>query len=80
MLDLKDYNISTFSSLTITQPSVSDHELAARLFHSLPRWLNDGFVKPNHPRVLKGGLQAVTDGFEKDRSEGPLDYKIVYQI
>lgn len=36
----------------IFKPSLADHETAANLFLSLLNWLEDGIIKPNHPRIL----------------------------
>lgn len=71
---------NNLSQANADKPSVADHELVARLFHSLSQWLSDGYIKPNHPRILTGGLQAVEIGFGRDRCDGPLDYKIVYEV
>ncbi|KAJ5283318.1 hypothetical protein N7505_001298 [Penicillium chrysogenum] len=62
------------------KPSVEDHELAARLFHSLSDWLKDGKIKPNHPQILTGGLCSVQRGFEMERSGNMSNSKIVYEV
>ena len=59
---------------------MSDHESAAKFFNIIPHWLRDGIIKPDSPRVLRGGLNAVQRGFEIDRPGMSLGCKIVYEI
>ncbi|KAL1963528.1 hypothetical protein VTN77DRAFT_8109 [Rasamsonia byssochlamydoides] len=56
-----------------------DHELASELFEKLPSWLEDGKIKPNTPKVLKG-LDAVPAGFQEYRDGKISAYKIVYEL
>lgn len=62
-----------------TQASKEDHELSSELFENLPLWLNEGKVRPNKPKVLKG-LGAVTQGFQEYRDGAISAYKIVYEL
>ena len=62
-----------------TQASKEDHELSSELFEKLPSWLNEGKVRPNKPKVLKG-LGAVTQGFQEYRDGVISAYKIVYEL
>lgn len=54
--------------------------LAACFFDILPKWLEDGIIKPDSPRVMTGGLDAVQRGFEIDRPGMSLGCKMVYEI
>lgn len=56
-----------------------DHTLAFELFDKLPQWLDDGSIKPNQPRVLRG-LNKVHEGFWEYREGKISGYKIVYAI
>lgn len=55
----------------------NDHKLAAELFEHLPRWLEDGTIRPNETKVLQG-LEKVPEGFQEYRDGLISGYKIVY--
>ncbi|KAJ4344963.1 hypothetical protein N0V95_006076 [Ascochyta clinopodiicola] len=57
----------------------ADHKLASELFENLPKWLEDGTIKPSQPKVLKG-LEKVPEGFQEYRDGKISGYKIVYAI
>lgn len=57
----------------------ADHKLARELFENLPKWLEDGTIKANKPKVLKG-LEKVPDGFQEYRDGKISGYKLVYAI
>jgi hypothetical protein len=61
------------------QVSKDDHELARDLFERLSAWLENGTVKTNQPRSLKG-LGRVSEGFQEYRDGKISAYKLVYEI
>lgn len=56
-----------------------DHELAGELFERLPKWLEEGVVRPNSQRV-KRGLDKVGEGWQEYREGRVSGYKIVYEV
>lgn len=57
-----------------------DRDLSHELYQSLPAWLESGYMKPNKPRIVDGGLDGVEKGFELYRSGKISGEKIVYKI
>ncbi|KAJ5091374.1 hypothetical protein NUU61_006244 [Penicillium alfredii] len=72
---LKDHHYGPFH----WPASPEDHALASELFEKLPRWLDQGTLKPNHPKVLSG-LDSVAQGFQEYRGGNVSAYKIVYAV
>ncbi|KAF9693654.1 hypothetical protein EKO04_008400 [Ascochyta lentis] len=72
---LKDHQYKDFK----WPANEDDHKLASELFENLPTWLEDGTIKPNEAKVLKG-LEKVPEGFQEYRDGRISGYKIVYAI
>lgn len=72
---LKDHQYKDFK----WPANESDHKLSAELFEKLPQWLEDGTIKANNPKVLKG-LEKVPEGFQEYRDGKISGYKIVYEV
>lgn len=72
---LKDHQYKEFK----WPASEADHKLSAELFENLPQWLEDGTIKPNEAKVLKG-LENVPEGFQEYRDGKISGYKIVYAV
>jgi NADPH:quinone reductase-like Zn-dependent oxidoreductase len=72
---LKDHQYKEFK----WPASQDDHNLSSELFEKLPQWLEDGTIKPNEAKVLKG-LEAVPEGFQEYRDGKISGYKIVYAL
>ncbi|KAJ3530604.1 hypothetical protein NM208_g9251 [Fusarium decemcellulare] len=60
--------------------SEDDHKLATEFNEKLPGWIEQGKIKPNNATVLPGGLDAVTDGFQKHRDGKISATKLVYEL
>lgn len=72
---LKDHQYKEFK----WPANEDDHKLSAELFEKLPEWLEDGAIKPNRPKVLKG-LEEIPEGFQEYRDGKISGYKIVYAL
>lgn len=72
---LKDHEYKEFK----WPANKDDHKLSAELFENLPQWLEDGTIRPNEPKVLRG-LEKVPEGFQEYRDGNISGYKIVYSI
>ncbi|KAJ5632835.1 hypothetical protein N7490_009174 [Penicillium lividum] len=60
-------------------PHKEDHELAAKFFEELPKFLSSGVIKPNTPKLLVG-LESVPKGFQEYRDGVISNSKIVYKV
>jgi NADPH:quinone reductase-like Zn-dependent oxidoreductase len=72
---LKDHQYKNFK----WPANEDDHKLSAELFERLPQWVEDGTIKANKPKVLKG-LEKVPEGFQEYRDGKISGYKIVYAL
>lgn len=72
---LKDHQYKEFK----WPANEDDHKLSAELFENLPRWLEDGTIRPNEAKVLHG-LDKVPEGFQEYRDGKISGYKVVYAI
>jgi len=61
-------------------PHEADHDLASEFCEKISEWLGSGRIRPNEPKLLDGGLDTVTDGFQEYRDGKISAYKIVYMI
>lgn len=61
-------------------PHEADHNLASEFCEKIGEWLGSGNIRPNEPRLLDGGLNAVADGFQEYRDGNISAYKVVYMI
>ncbi|KAH7021500.1 uncharacterized protein B0I36DRAFT_367902 [Microdochium trichocladiopsis] len=61
-------------------PNKADHELGAEFCPKIGDWLSSGKNKPNKTRIIDGGLDAVTRGFQECRDGKIPGYKLVYAI
>lgn len=43
-------------------------------------WIEEGKIKPNKPKVIPGGLDAVAQGFQEYRDGKISGYKLVYEL
>uniref|UniRef100_A0A0D2XE37 Enoyl reductase (ER) domain-containing protein n=1 Tax=Fusarium oxysporum (strain Fo5176) TaxID=660025 RepID=A0A0D2XE37_FUSOF len=60
--------------------SEDDHKLGAEFNEKLPVWIEEGKIKPNKPKVIPGGLDAVAQGFQEYRDGKISGYKLVYDL
>ncbi|EMT64029.1 Zinc-type alcohol dehydrogenase-like protein C2E1P3.01 [Fusarium odoratissimum] len=60
--------------------SEDDHKLCAEFNEKLPVWIEEGKIKPNKPKVIPGGLDAVVQGFQEYRDGKISGYKLVYEL
>ncbi|KAH7267441.1 chaperonin 10-like protein [Fusarium redolens] len=60
--------------------SEDDHKLRAEFNEKLPVWIEEGKIKPNKPKVIPGGLDAVVQGFQEYRDDKISGYKLVYEL
>ncbi|KAJ4039707.1 hypothetical protein NW756_004317 [Fusarium oxysporum] len=60
--------------------SEDDHKLGAEFNEKLPVWIEEGKIKPNKPKVIPGGLDAVAQGFQEYRDGTISGYKLVYEL
>ncbi|SPJ76456.1 related to C.carbonum toxD gene [Fusarium torulosum] len=60
--------------------SEGDHKLGVEFNEKLPGWIDEGKIKPNKPKVIPGGLDAVTKGFQEHRDGKISGYKLVYEL
>lgn len=66
--------------LTAEQASEGDHKLATEFYDQLPGWIEAGKIKPNKPKFIEGGLDAIKDGFQMHRDGKLSAEKIVYEL
>ncbi|KAJ1569764.1 hypothetical protein HK405_004493 [Cladochytrium tenue] len=59
--------------------NAEDHELCAELYEKLPRWIEEGKLRPNYVLLLKG-LDKVAEGFELHRRGRISAQKVVYEV
>ncbi|KAL9570600.1 hypothetical protein ACKAV7_004937 [Fusarium commune] len=60
--------------------SEDDHKLGVEFNEKLPVWIEEGKIKPNKPKVIPGGLDAVVQGFQEYRDGKISGYKLVYEL
>ncbi|KAH6963734.1 chaperonin 10-like protein [Fusarium avenaceum] len=60
--------------------SEEDHKLGVEFNERLPGWIDEGKIKPNKPKVIPGGLDAVKKGFQEHRDGKISGYKLVYEL
>ncbi|KAG5659039.1 hypothetical protein KAF25_007592 [Fusarium avenaceum] len=58
--------------------SEEDHKLGVEFNERLPGWIDEGKIKPNKPKVIPGGLDAVKKGFQEHRDGKISGYKLVF--
>ncbi|KAL5360308.1 hypothetical protein BJX96DRAFT_175169 [Aspergillus floccosus] len=71
--------VAAGTRVTDVLASPDDHELCAELFEMLPAWLDQGVVRPSHPKIYHG-LDTVPEGFREYRDGKISAYKIVYEV
>jgi len=60
--------------------SKEDHDLASAFYAKVPELLTTGKLVPKRTLVLRGGLEAVAQGFQMHREGKISGFKIVYQL
>ncbi|KAF9769445.1 hypothetical protein IL306_013135 [Fusarium sp. DS 682] len=60
--------------------SEDNHKLGSEFNEQLPGWIAEGKIKPNKPKIIPGGLDAVTKGFQEHRDGKISGYKLVYEL
>ncbi|KAF4964836.1 hypothetical protein FZEAL_10831, partial [Fusarium zealandicum] len=60
--------------------SEDDHKLSTEFNEKMRGWIEDGKIKPNRPKVLAGGLDAVKGGFQEHRDGKISAEKLVYEL
>ncbi|TDZ16994.1 Trans-enoyl reductase fsa3 [Colletotrichum orbiculare MAFF 240422] len=73
---LKDHRYGDFH----WPPHEDDHRLGEEFFANLPRWVEEGKIKPNKPTVIPGGLDGVIRGFQEYRNGNISATKLVYKL
>ncbi|KAL2878273.1 hypothetical protein SGCOL_006525 [Colletotrichum sp. CLE4] len=57
-----------------------DHKLGTEFFEKLPGWVEDYKIRPARPKVIPGGLDGVTKGFQEYREGKVSANKLVYKL
>ncbi|KAF9870974.1 hypothetical protein CkaCkLH20_11646 [Colletotrichum karsti] len=57
-----------------------DHKLGTEFFEKLPGWVEEGKIRPNKPKIIPGGLDGVTKGFQEYRDGDISATKLVYKL
>ncbi|TDZ31093.1 Trans-enoyl reductase [Colletotrichum spinosum] len=73
---LKDHRYGDFH----WPPHEDDHRLGEEFFANLPRWVEEGKIKPNQPSVIPGRLDGVIRGFQEYRNGNISATKLVYKL
>ncbi|KAI8246266.1 hypothetical protein K4K56_011178 [Colletotrichum sp. SAR 10_98] len=58
----------------------ADHKLGIEFFEKLPGWVEEGKIKPNKAKVIPGGLDGVSKGFQEYRDGNISATKLVYKL
>ncbi|KAF4890770.1 Zinc-type alcohol dehydrogenase-like protein [Colletotrichum fructicola] len=58
----------------------ADHKLGTEFFEKLPGWVEEGKIKPNKAKVIPGGLDGVSKGFQEYRDGNISATKLVYKL
>ncbi|KAI8276423.1 hypothetical protein K4K60_007717 [Colletotrichum sp. SAR11_57] len=56
------------------------HKLGTEFFEKLPGWVEEGKIKPNKAKVIPGGLDGVSKGFQEYRDGNISATKLVYKL
>ncbi|KAF5026077.1 hypothetical protein F66182_1869 [Fusarium sp. NRRL 66182] len=62
------------------EPRREDYKLGVEFIDKISGWIEEGRIKPNKPKVLPGGLDAVKDGFQEHRDGKISGCKLVYEL
>ncbi|KAJ5020007.1 hypothetical protein K4K57_005947 [Colletotrichum sp. SAR 10_99] len=73
---LKDHRYGSFHWLA----HEADHKLGIEFFEKLPGWVEEGKIKPNKAKVIPGGLDGVSKGFQEYRDGNISATKLVYKL
>ncbi|CZR50389.1 related to C.carbonum toxD gene [Phialocephala subalpina] len=73
---LKDHQYKEFE----WPASEADHNLGIKLFHAIPKWLEDRTLKTNTSKVVPGRLSGVEEGFQMHRDGKISGCKLVYEL
>ncbi|KAF4829750.1 Zinc-type alcohol dehydrogenase-like protein [Colletotrichum tropicale] len=58
----------------------ADHKLGIEFFEKLPGWVEEGKIKPNKAKIIPGGLDGVSKGFQEYRDGSISATKLVYKL
>ncbi|KAI8306101.1 Zinc-type alcohol dehydrogenase-like protein [Colletotrichum sp. SAR11_240] len=73
---LKDHHYGSFH----WPAHEADHKLGTEFFEKLPGWVEEGKIKPNKAKVIPGGLDGVSKGFQEYRDGNISATKLVYKL